>query len=99
MAESLPKGFPPLTLSIMRTLCALTILDSDQQKLCRALDALFKAFWVNQQPTHQPEVMTQVLTQALGEEETRKSKRMLTISTCSPEFNIEGHHLTGNPSH
>jgi 2-hydroxychromene-2-carboxylate isomerase len=73
MAETLPKGFPPLTLSIMRTLCALTILDSDQEKLCTAVDALYKAFWVDLKPTYEPEVMVQVLTQALGEEETRNS--------------------------
>jgi 2-hydroxychromene-2-carboxylate isomerase len=68
MAETRPEGFPPLTLSIMRSLCALTILDSDQEKLCRALDALYKAFWVDQKPTQEPEVMAEVLTRALGED-------------------------------
>jgi 2-hydroxychromene-2-carboxylate isomerase len=83
MGESLPKGFPPLTLSIMRTLCALTILDSDQEKLCRALDALYKAFWVDLKPTNEPEVMAQVLTQTLGEEETRNSKwEPASLSHC-----------------
>jgi 2-hydroxychromene-2-carboxylate isomerase len=83
MGESLPKGFPPLTLSIMRSLSALTILDSDQEKLCRALDALYKAFWVDLKLTHEPEVMVQVLTEVLGEEETRNSKYELVFSIYS----------------
>ncbi len=83
MAESRPKGFPPLTLSIMRSLCALTILDSDKEKLCRTLDALYKAFWVDQKPTQEPDVMAQVLTQVLGEEETDKGVLMPTISADS----------------
>ena len=81
MAETRPENFPPLTLSIMRTLCALTVLDSDQEKLCRALDALYKAFWVDLKPTQEPEVMAQVLTQVLGEEETRTGTLMPATST------------------
>lgn len=72
MAQSMPDGFPPLTLTIMRTLCALTASNPNQEKLCQSLDALFKAFWLDRQPTHQPEVMQQVLKQVLGEEETVK---------------------------
>jgi 2-hydroxychromene-2-carboxylate isomerase len=68
IAKSMPDGFPPLTLTIMRTPCALTALDPDQEKLCQSLDALFKTFWVDRQPTHQPGVMQQVLRQVLGEE-------------------------------
>jgi 2-hydroxychromene-2-carboxylate isomerase len=83
MAETQPRNFPPLTLSIMRTLCALTILDSDQGKLCRVLDALYKAFWVDQMPTQEPEVKVQVSTQVLGEEETRKGTLVLAIRQLS----------------
>ena len=72
MAKSMPDGFPPLTLTIMRTLCALTASDPNQEKLCQSLDALFKAFWVDRQPTHQPEVMQQVLKHVLGEEKAVK---------------------------
>jgi hypothetical protein len=79
MAETRPENFPPLTSSIIRILCALTILDSNQEKLCRALDALFKAFWVDLKPTQEPEVMAQVLMQVLGEE-TRKGTLMLVFS-------------------
>ena len=86
IADTMPDGFPPLTLTIMRTLCALTILDPDQGKLCRALDALFKAYWVDGQPTHQPEMMRQVLKQVLGEEETAKGtlpSRYLRVKALS----------------
>lgn len=72
MAKSMPDNFPPFTLTIMRTLCALTASDPDQEKLCQSLDALFNAFWVGKQPTHQPEVMQQVLKQVLGEDEAVK---------------------------
>lgn len=73
-----------MTLSIMRTLCALTVLDSDQEKLCQALNALYKAFWVDQKPTQQPEVMFQVLAQTLGEEETRTGMLLSTSLPNSP---------------
>jgi 2-hydroxychromene-2-carboxylate isomerase len=72
MSEKMPDNFPPLTLGIMRTLCALTVMDPDQEKLCRVLDALFKAFWVDRQPTHQPEIMTKVLKTVLPEAEVSK---------------------------
>jgi 2-hydroxychromene-2-carboxylate isomerase len=98
MAETRPEGFPPLTLSIMRTLCALTVLDSNQEKLCRALDALYKAFWVDQKPTQEPEVMAQVLTQVLGEEETKKGTLMLVFSTGFPCKVKECHRLIENSS-
>jgi 2-hydroxychromene-2-carboxylate isomerase len=98
MAETRPKGFPPLTLSIMRTLCALTVLDSDQKKLCRALDALYKAFWVDQKPTQEPEVMGRVLIEVLGEEETRRGTSMLVFSTGFLCRVKDCHKLTGNSS-
>jgi 2-hydroxychromene-2-carboxylate isomerase len=79
MAETQPENFPPLTLSIMRTLCALTVLDSDQERLCRALDALYKAYWVDQMPTQEPDVMAQVLTQILGEKDTKKGTLYLAV--------------------
>jgi 2-hydroxychromene-2-carboxylate isomerase len=98
MAETQPEGFPPLTLSIMRALCALTILDSGQEKLCRALDALYKAFWVDQKPTQEPEVLAEGLTRALGEEETRKGTLVPATTTgflCKVK---ECHQLTGDAS-
>jgi 2-hydroxychromene-2-carboxylate isomerase len=80
MADNMPEGFPPLTLSIMRSLCALTVLDPNQEKLCHALDVLFEAFWVDLKPTHQPDVMQQVLQQALGKELTSKGVSQLKFS-------------------
>jgi 2-hydroxychromene-2-carboxylate isomerase len=98
MAETLSEGFPPLTLSIMRTLCALTVLDPDQEKLCQALDALYKAFWVDQKPTQEPAVMAQVLTQVLGKEETRKGTLMLVFLIGFPRKVKGCHQLTVNSS-
>jgi hypothetical protein len=67
-----PPDFPPFTLPIMRNMCALTTLSSDQEKLCKALDALYHAYWVEGKLTHQPDAMKEVLSSVLGEEEAAK---------------------------
>lgn len=75
MKDHIPEGFPPLTLTIMRALCALTILHpgkEGQGVLIRCLDALFHAFWVEHQKTNEKDVLTKVLTEVLGREETAK---------------------------
>ncbi|KAH6668265.1 thioredoxin-like protein [Halenospora varia] len=71
MNKEMPAGFPPLTLGIMRALCALTVLhpgNEGQEILCMALDALFKAFWVEHKKTNEKEVLAEVLHDVLGEE-------------------------------
>ncbi|TVY85046.1 Glutathione S-transferase kappa [Lachnellula suecica] len=70
--EGTPEGFPPRTLEIMRTLCALTILKPGQGPLVECLDALFEAFWVRHEKTNEKEVMAGVLTKVLGQETATK---------------------------
>jgi 2-hydroxychromene-2-carboxylate isomerase len=72
MKEDIPEGFPPLTLQIMRALCAITILDSSSTSLCKALDTIFQAFWVEHKVAHKPEVLKALLTKAVGPDMTEK---------------------------
>ena len=58
----------------MRALCALTVLHpgkEGQENLTKALDELFKAFWVDHKKTNEKEVLAEVLGNALGAEETK----------------------------
>lgn len=71
----MPDGFPPLTLGIMRSLCALTVLHGGmegQEKLIKCLDALYHAYWVGHKPTIQKEVLAEILSGVLGAEEAKK---------------------------
>jgi 2-hydroxychromene-2-carboxylate isomerase len=79
MSEKMPEGFPPLTLTIMRALCALTLLHPEQSPqpiLTKALDTLFHEFWVNQKKTHEKPVLEEVLKGVLGDAETQKVMEM-----------------------
>ncbi|TVY15332.1 hypothetical protein LARI1_G005029, partial [Lachnellula arida] len=51
MTAHMPDGFPPLTLTIMRALCAVTVLEPGQEALVACLDALFAAYWVRCEET------------------------------------------------
>jgi 2-hydroxychromene-2-carboxylate isomerase len=71
-----PPDFPPLTLTIMRALCALTLLHpgkEGQGPLTKALDELYREFWVNHKKTNEKDVLAEVLGKVLGKEETEKS--------------------------
>lgn len=64
-----------MTLTIMRSLCALTILhpgEGGQKKLISCLDALFAAYWVNGKRTEDKTILAEVLVQVLGAEEAGK---------------------------
>lgn len=77
MNEKTPEGFPPLTLTIMRALCALTVLhpgEEGQKPLTKCLDALYHEFWVNHKKTNEKEVLAEVLGSVLGKEETAKGE-------------------------
>jgi 2-hydroxychromene-2-carboxylate isomerase len=77
MKEKTPEGFPPMTLTIMRALCALTILhpgQDGQKPLTECLDSLYHAFWVEHKKTNEKEVLTEVLSDVLGKEEAGKGK-------------------------
>ena len=80
MKKEVPEGFPPMTLTIMRALCALTVLNpgkEGQPKLIKALDALFHAFWVEHKKTYEKEVLIAVLNEVLGKEEAGKVMGMV----------------------
>lgn len=75
MSEQMPDGFPPLTVTIMRSLCAITILHpgaEGQQTLIKCLDALFHAYWVERKPTNEKGVLAEELSRVLGPDETEK---------------------------
>ena len=82
MREKVPDGFPPLTLSIMRALCALTVLYSGsegQEKLKKALDALYHEYWCEHKKTYEKEVLAEVLTRVLGEVDTKKGRWLCCV--------------------
>jgi len=77
MRDKVPGGFPPLTLSIMRALCALTVLYSGsegQEKLTQALDVLYYDYWYEHKKTNEKEVLEEVLTRVLGDEDAKKGR-------------------------
>lgn len=79
MVVDVPAGFPPLTLSIMRCLCALTILSPSasvaQAILIKSLDAFFAAYWVHGRNTIDKEIMSDILlTDVLDGDEERLGK-------------------------
>jgi len=54
----------------MRALCALTAITPDQKPLCDALDGLYRAYWIEHRQTYKPEILAEVLKEALGDELT-----------------------------
>jgi hypothetical protein len=66
-----------MTLTIMRSLCALTVLnpgEEGQKKLISCLDALYAAYWVNGKRTEDKSILSEVLAQVLGAEEAGKGE-------------------------
>ena len=108
----MPDGFPPLTLTIMRALCALSVLragEEGQKSMVSCLDALFAAYWVEGKNTIDKAILAEELTRVLGAEDTGKSewhllfprecaskKNWLTWDGCSPRDGGEGGE--GSPS-
>jgi 2-hydroxychromene-2-carboxylate isomerase len=77
MTEKAPESFPPLTLTIMRALCALTVLHpgkEGQRILIECLDVLYHAYWVDHRKTHEKDVLAEVLNGVLGAEQSKKGK-------------------------
>lgn len=75
MADTTPEGFPPLTLTVMRALCAITVLypgNEGQEILIKLLDELLNAFWVEHKKVYEKDVLVEVLEQVIGSEETGK---------------------------
>lgn len=91
MKKELPPNFPPMTLSIMRGLCALTILHPGKEGqgiLTKCLDRLFEAYWVEHRKTYEKDVLVEVLNEVLGTEECEKGSSLLTLFLveCSSSF-------------
>ncbi|KAH6679818.1 thioredoxin-like protein [Halenospora varia] len=76
MTTPMPPNFPPLTLGIMRALCAITTLEGGQEMLIKALDKLYAAYWVDCTPTHVPENLAPILIELFGEETSKKITEM-----------------------
>jgi hypothetical protein len=73
MKEEMPDNFPPLTVNIMRALCAIQLADGEsQERLVRTLDVLYHKYWVDHIPTHEPEKLRSVLVDILGAGEAEK---------------------------
>lgn len=75
MAEGSPPGFPQFTLTVMRAMCAITVLYpgvEGQKVLIKCLERLFRAAWVEHQKTQEKEVLEELLTSVLGPDETAK---------------------------
>lgn len=79
MNEKMPEGFPHLTLPIMRSLCALSVVKPGQEPLIACLDPLFEAYWVRHEKTTDKDVLAGILTKALGEETAKKGECFLVI--------------------
>ncbi|KAK3691703.1 hypothetical protein LTR37_018496 [Vermiconidia calcicola] len=69
MSDDTPKPFPQPTLNTQRALCAIEM--SQPEKLTDCFDALYQAFWVENQTIGKPEVIAPVLTKALGEKDAK----------------------------
>jgi hypothetical protein len=63
---------PPLTLTIMRALCALTVLKPGQEPLMTCLDALYEAYWVRHEKTIEKYVLAAILAKVLEEDTGKK---------------------------
>jgi 2-hydroxychromene-2-carboxylate isomerase len=77
MKRKMPGGFPPLTLSIMRALSALTNLHEKkkgQEKLCACLDEIWREWWVEHRPVHEKPVLEEILINVLGKQEAERGK-------------------------
>ncbi|EAW10254.1 putative 2-hydroxychromene-2-carboxylate isomerase [Aspergillus clavatus NRRL 1] len=89
IVERTPEGFPPLTLTVQRALCAVS--QQTPNKLIPTIEALYHSFWVNgNAKIGQPEGFGPVLEKVLGREgaeevlqavNDQKVKALLTANT------------------
>jgi hypothetical protein len=88
MQEKTPDGFPPMTLLIMRALCALTVLhpgSEGQGELTKALDALYHEYWCKHKKTNEKEVLAEILGRVLGKEDSAKGR---WLPDCGDESGV-----------
>ncbi|KAK8086139.1 hypothetical protein PG994_001113 [Apiospora phragmitis] len=75
MKETTPANFPPNTLHTMRAVCTLSRQEGSesQDKLVRALEALYAAMWTEHAEIAKPDVFGPLLVKVLGEETAGKA--------------------------
>lgn len=88
----MPEGFPPLTLTVMRALCALTVVvpggEAEQQKvLVKVLDEVLREFWVEHRKVYEKSEIEGVLERVVGKDIAGKGMvflaRSLSFSVAS----------------
>lgn len=66
-------------------MCALTVLypgKEGQEILCKALDGLYKAYWIDHRKTYERDVLVEVLVESLGKEVAGKGMFSSISSLC-----------------
>jgi 2-hydroxychromene-2-carboxylate isomerase len=66
MSEAGPPNFPPLTLNLMRALCALSVQENGQALLVKSLEKLWHGLWVNHAEVEKPAVFGPILKETVG---------------------------------
>lgn len=84
MTESSPPNFPPLTLGLMRALCALSTRPNGQELLALALTKLWPEFWVKHAEIAKLEVFSKILAEVLGSEAVEESEYQAIPFTQPP---------------
>jgi len=70
IAPKAPEGFPPLTVQVMRAICAIEM--SMPEKLEQVFAELYLALWVNGKQAQKVEVFGPVIEQVLGAEKGKE---------------------------
>lgn len=79
----MPEGFPVLTLTVMRAICALMLLHpgpDGQEILVKVLDSLLPALWVDHKKVHEKDVFGPMLETIIGKSEVEKGLHALRSS-------------------
>lgn len=83
MKPTVPEGFPPLTLTVMRALCALTVVDGSQDVLIKMLDELLREMWVEHRKVWEKESFGPVFQEVIGAETTAKGTFFSVFMVCA----------------
>ncbi|KAK3950228.1 thioredoxin-like protein [Pseudoneurospora amorphoporcata] len=81
--DQMPPNFPPNTLPIQRVLAGIGASSSQSQsQIISALDALYKSYWVNGTPVHEPAHLRSVLSSSLEGGEAAADKMLAAAQTA-----------------
>lgn len=87
----MPPNFPPNTLPIQRALAAIehhqtqtssSSPEASQSAVIAALDALYKSYWVNGTPAHEPSHLRSILASSLPGGEAEADKMLAAAQTA-----------------